>query len=220
MFTVLWDNDGVLVDTEGLYFQATQRVLQTVGIELTPEQFKAISLRRGESTFRLAAEEGFGPEEIAELRAKRDRIHAESLATRCRVIAGVEDVLRSLRGEVRMIVVTSCRGEHFTIAHANSGLLRYFDGVLTREDFTHTKPSPEPYLKALRRFDLQAEECLVVEDSERGLASAISAGLKCLVVPNTWTREGDFRGAWQVLPDISGVPAEISKLASTRQASE
>lgn len=44
MFTILWDNDGVLVDTEGLYFRATQTVLQTMGISLTPEQFKEISL--------------------------------------------------------------------------------------------------------------------------------------------------------------------------------
>lgn len=211
MFTVLWDNDGVLVDTEGLYFDATRRVLQTVGIELTPEQFKAISLRRGESAFRLAAERGFGPDKIADLRAQRDRIHSEFLATRSCVIDGVEDVLRSLHGTVRMIVVTSCRREHFELAHADSGLLPYFDGILTREDFTHTKPSPEPYVTALRRFDLQPEECIVVEDSERGLQSAVAAGLKCLVVPNTWTQEGDFSRAHRVLPTISRLPAELSQ---------
>lgn len=54
-FTVLWDKDGVLVDTEGLYFQATRAVLATVGVELTLEQFREISLRRGESTFQLRA---------------------------------------------------------------------------------------------------------------------------------------------------------------------
>ena len=58
MLTILWDNDGVLVDTEGLYFRATRTVLAEVGIELTPEQFKEISLKRGESTFLLAVEQG------------------------------------------------------------------------------------------------------------------------------------------------------------------
>ena len=58
MLTILWDNDGVLVDTEGLYFRATQTVLAEVGVELTPEQFKEISLKRGESTFLLAVEQG------------------------------------------------------------------------------------------------------------------------------------------------------------------
>jgi len=69
MFTILWDNDGVLVDTEGLYFQATQTILHTVGVDLTVEQFKEISLRRGESTFALAAQNGIQAAEIARLRA-------------------------------------------------------------------------------------------------------------------------------------------------------
>jgi beta-phosphoglucomutase-like phosphatase (HAD superfamily) len=60
MFTVLWDNDGVLVDTEGLYFRATQAVLKTVGVPLTAEQFMDISMRRGESTLRLATKFGIG----------------------------------------------------------------------------------------------------------------------------------------------------------------
>ena len=50
MLTILWDNDGVLVDTVGLYFRASQAVLARVGVQLTPEQYIDISLRRGEST--------------------------------------------------------------------------------------------------------------------------------------------------------------------------
>ena len=108
-FTILWDNDGVLVDTEGLYFRATQTVLKAVGIHLTPEQFKEISLRRGESTFRLAAETGIGADEIAHLRGERDRIYAEALAAESCVIDGAEEVLCSLHGRVRMGVVGAVR---------------------------------------------------------------------------------------------------------------
>ena len=100
-FTVLWDNDGVLVDTEGLYFRATREVLASVGIDLTPEQFKEISLRRGESTFQLAAQQGIPAEEIACLRSERDRLYSELLGTQSWVIEGVEDVLRSLQGKVQ-----------------------------------------------------------------------------------------------------------------------
>ena len=92
MLTILWDNDGVLVDTEGLYFRATQTVLAEVGVELTPEQFKEISLRRGESTFLLAVERGIPGDEIARLRAKRDRIYAEFLRTEPCLIDGAEEV--------------------------------------------------------------------------------------------------------------------------------
>ena len=110
MFTVLWDNDGVLVDTEGLYFGATQAVLKTVGIDLTPEQCKEIPLRRGESTFQLALEGGISDMEIACLQAERDRLYVESLRAQPCVIDGVEESLRSLHGRVRMGVVTAYLG--------------------------------------------------------------------------------------------------------------
>jgi HAD superfamily hydrolase (TIGR01509 family) len=214
MFTILWDNDGVLVDTEGLYFRATQTALRKVGIDLTPEQFKEISLRRGESTFRLAIEAGIGADEIAHLRGERDRIYAESLAATSCVIDGAEEVLRSLHGRVRMGVVTSTRRKHFEIAHAKGGLTKYLDFLITHEDYRHTKPHPEPYLTAVARYELRPGDCVVVEDSERGLAAATAAGLKCMIVLSEWTRDGDFRGACRVLESIRDVPGEVVKLAN------
>jgi HAD superfamily hydrolase (TIGR01509 family) len=212
MFTILWDNDGVLVDTEGLYFRATQTVLQEVGITLTVKQFKDISLRRGESTFVLAVEHGIPAAEISRLRAERDRLYAELLGSQSWLIDGAEEVLRSLHGRVRMGVVTSSRRAHFDIAHAKSGLVSYLDFVLAREDYEHTKPHPEPYLTALARNGLRSEECIVVEDSERGLAAATAAGLPCLIVLSEWTKDGDFRRACRVLESIREVPVESMKL--------
>ena len=101
MFTVLWDNDGVLVDTEGMYFQACQEVLGRVGIDLTLERFKEISLRRGESTFTLAIERGVTADDVESLRKERDRLYAELLQARSCVIDGAEEVLRFLHGRVR-----------------------------------------------------------------------------------------------------------------------
>lgn len=213
MFTILWDNDGVLVDTEGLYYRATQIVLQTIGIGLTAEQFKEISLRRGESAFLLAAEQGTSASEISRLRIERDRIYAELLGSKSWAIDGAEDVLRSLHGQVRMGVVTSARRQHFEIAHSKSGLIPYLDFVLTREDYEHTKPNPEPCLTAMARHGLRPEECIVVEDSPRGLAAARAAGLSCLIVLSEWTKDGDFRGACRVLENIREVPDEVTKQA-------
>jgi beta-phosphoglucomutase-like phosphatase (HAD superfamily) len=98
MFTVLWDNDGVLVDAEGLYFRATQMVLASIGVQLPPEQFIDISLRQGQSTFKLAAEQGIPAETIACLRTERDRIYSGFLQTEPCLIEGVEDTLRALHG--------------------------------------------------------------------------------------------------------------------------
>jgi len=209
MLTVLWDNDGVLVDTEGLYFQACQEVLGKVGVHLTLEQFREISLRRGVSTLALAAEQGVDADTVAGLRKERDQIYTELLEAKLPLIDGVEDVLKTLHGRVRMGVVSSARRQHFEAAHARSGVIPYMDFVLTREDYTYSKPHPEPYLTTLKRYDLRPEQCIVVEDSERGLAAANSAGLDCIIVLSEWTRDGDFSKAVAVVENIGEVPGEI-----------
>ena len=214
MFTVLWDNDGVLVDTEGFYFRATQTALATVGIHLTPEQFIDISLRQGQSTFKLAVEKGIPAETIACLRAERDRIYSGFLETEPCLIGGVEETLRALHGKVRMGVVTSSRRQHFEITHARTGLTRYLDFVLTLEDYRQAKPNPDPYLTAMARFGLKPDRCIVVEDSERGLAAATAAGLDCLIVRTEWSKDGDFSKASRIVDSVAEAGEEIMRRAN------
>ena len=67
--------------------------------------------------------------------------------------------------------------------------------VLTREDYRLAKPHPEPYLTALKRFGATPQETLVVEDSSRGLSSAVAAGIDCAIVHNDFTQSQDFSQA-------------------------
>ena len=113
-----------------------------------------------------------------------------------------------------MGVVTSSRREHFEIIHSGTGLLHFFDFVLTREDYGKPKPNPEPFLTAIIRNRLQPKHCIIVEDSERGLAAAKAAGIRCIVVPNRLTRGSNFSGAYRVLESVSEVAGEVFQLLS------
>jgi beta-phosphoglucomutase-like phosphatase (HAD superfamily) len=104
-----------------------------------------------------------------------------------------------------MAIVTSSRREHFDIIHEASGLLKYFEFALTDGDYAASKPDPAPYLAAVARSGAQPARCLVVEDSERGLASAAAAGLACVVVPSRLTRGQVFAGALHVADDVRNV---------------
>jgi HAD superfamily hydrolase (TIGR01509 family) len=192
---VFWDNDGVLVDTEKLYFQATRELLLPTGVTLTPELFKRISLAEGRSVFDLAEEKGIPREEIDRLQAERNRRYADLLAGGVRILDGVEETLGSLRGKVIQAIVTSSRRSHFDVMHARTGLPPFFDFILTREDYGLSKPDPESYRLAVQRSGCLPEECLVVEDSERGLRAALAAGIRCIVVPNDLTQGAAFTGA-------------------------
>lgn len=209
---VFFDNDGILVDTEHLYFEASRQVLASCGIGLSEAQYVQLFLRENRGLLHFSDAHGWSADELAVLRATRNDIYADLLGREARVIDGVEEVLDLLHGRCRLAIVTSSYRRHFELIHARSGLLRYFDFVLADGDYAASKPHPAPYLTALSRAAAPADRCLVVEDSERGLASALAAGLRCVIVPSRLTRSQQFEGAWQVLNDIRELPDVIVSL--------
>lgn len=210
---LLWDNDGVLVDTEPLYFRATRELLAELGIELTREHFADLSLRQGRSCFDLAAHLGLADGELDALRRRRNARYAALLGSGVEPMPGVLDCLRRLHGSRPMAIVTSSKPDHFALAHARTGLASFFEFVLTNADYTHTKPHPEPYLTAAGRLGVDPASCLVIEDTERGLQAARAAGMRCVVVPGDLGATGDFRGADAVLASVREVPAVVARLA-------
>jgi HAD superfamily hydrolase (TIGR01509 family) len=202
---IFWDNDGILVDTEHLYFEATRRKLATVGVNLTEALYHELFLVQDRGAWHLAEASGVTPTAIAQLRAERDDLYGELLGRGSLAIPGVQEALGQLALRSRMAVVTSSLRKHFEAIHRETGFPRFFEFVLAREDYAQSKPHPEPYLTALARTGLEASQCLVIEDSERGLRAAKSAGLACWVIPTRLTDAGDFSTADRVLPNVGEV---------------
>jgi HAD superfamily hydrolase (TIGR01509 family) len=202
---IFWDNDGVLADTEHLYFGATAEVLAPLGINLSEADYIQLFLIEGRGAWHLAEARGCGPAEIERLRHTRNEIYGRWLAERAEPMAGVEAVLRALHGRYVMGVVTSSRKDHFDAIHTRTGLIRYFDFILTASDYARVKPHPDPYLAAIARAGVPPAESLAIEDSARGLDADSAAGIPCVVVPTRLTRGCDFRGAHAVVPAIQDV---------------
>ena len=212
---ILWDNDGVLVDTEGLYFQACREAVERLDIRLDQARFIDLFLKASAGLSTVAAEHGIDAKALEPITTWRNRRYTELLRAGVPVIEGARQVLQQLHGRVRMGVVTSSRREHFEIIHASTGLLDFMDFTLVREDYNRSKPDPEPYLTALRQNDLSADECVVIEDSDRGLQAARAAGLRCIVIPQGLTQDLDFTGALHQLADIRQLPPLIDALRQT-----
>ena len=206
---ILWDNDGVLVDTEGLYFQAGREILATQGVVLTQRDFAEQSLKKGQSVFDFAPDQS--AESIELLRVKRNARYSALLKAGVRVLPGVVETLSALSGRVRMGIVTGSRRDHFDIVHAQTPLLPFFEFVIAREDYAEAKPHPDAYLTAMRLHGLRPETCVVVEDSERGCVAAAKAGLRVLAVPNALSQRGDFSSAYKVLNSVREVVDEVER---------
>jgi HAD superfamily hydrolase (TIGR01509 family) len=199
MQAILWDNDGVLVDTEELYYRATRELLAELGIELSVADYVELSLRRGASCFDLAHERGVAATLVEAARLRRNVRYEALLREGVELIDGVSETLHALRGLVRMAIVTSSRPEHFALVHERTGIREHFELVLTGADYTRSKPDPQPYLLAAERLRVDPADCLVVEDTERGLMSATRAGMRCVVIPRGLSAGGDYAGAFRVL---------------------
>lgn len=203
---ILWDNDGTLIDTEPQFYEACKLALAEYGVELTKEYFIEVSLGRGNGVFDIL--EGKSNEEIAEIRDHRDDIYVAMLEREgVRKREDIVEVLEALKGKMRHCIVTMAPKLHFENAHKKTGLLDYFEFVINGDDVKRGKPSPEGYLKGLEKLGLDASECLVIEDTERGVMAAKAAGIECWAMPTELSATGDFSMADKVL---SG-PLEILK---------
>jgi HAD superfamily hydrolase (TIGR01509 family) len=185
---ILFDQDGALVDTEHWYYKAGERALAEIGLPLDPDQY-LLDMSQGAGTWAQARAAGVDDHIIDTRREVRNAYYQEYLRTEAIEIDGVAEALAELSHHIRMAIVTTSKREDFELIHQGRRIRQYMDFVLVREDYTRAKPDPEPYLTALSRFGAPEEEALIVEDSARGLRSAIAAGIDCAIVYRAACRE-------------------------------
>ena len=191
---ILFDHDGVLVDTELWYYRAGARALADIGFTMDEDQYLR-DMNEGLATWAQARAAGIDERTISRQREVRNEYYQEYLRTERIEIDGVVEALAELTTYVRMAIVTTARRVDFDIIHEGRHIRDLMDFVLTREDYQFAKPHPEPYLTGLKRFGTTRQETLVVEDSSRGLSSAVAAGIDCAIVHNAFTQSQDFSQA-------------------------
>jgi len=199
---ILFDHDGVLVDTEYWYYTANKRVLTEMGIELMMEQYLEIMIQ-GRSCLDLIATKGADKEKVTQARERRNQYYQNYLKKENIEIPGVEKVLKELSLNYKMAIITTAKKQDFALIHKDRNIVSYMDFVLVREDYEKSKPHPEPYLKGVKQFGCKKEEVLIVEDSERGLNSAVAAGIECAIVYNEFTKAHDFSKATYKINSLS-----------------
>ncbi len=202
---ILWDNDGVLVDTEVLFYRATQRIFDELGLPLDETTYHHYMIR-GWRAWEIAQEAGMTEDEIEEAIRIRDGYYQEMLQQEDIEIPGVREVLQHLAISHAMAIVTTANRDYFHWIHGHRDIVRHMDFVLTFEDYPNPKPAPDPYLHALERFNASPHEAIAVEDTERGLRSAVAAGIDCVIVKNDFTQGHDFSRATHVLEKITDLP--------------
>jgi len=208
---ILWDNDGVLVDSETLFFEMTRTFFAQAGLQLNAEYWGVEYLGNAKHSYQIAGELGLAPEMIPPLLDRRNEAFVRRLHCSVPLMPKVRETIEALSGNVRLAIVTGSPRDKVMLMHAAHGLLDHFEVIVTDDEISNPKPHPEPYLKAMEMLGVSPECCLAVEDSRRGLDSAVAAGLSCIVVPNALTRMQCFESAFSVEEDASGVLKHLRK---------
>lgn len=206
---VLFDNDGVLVDTETLFFETTQRSFAELGLSLDRETWGQRFLTEGNSSRDIALSLGADADRATEIFEQRNQQFRRVLQNALPLRPQVRETVAALRGRYKLAIVTGCGRDHLELLHSRHDLLGCFDIIVTSDDCPHSKPHPGLYLTALRALGVDAERCIAIEDSPRGLAAAQAAGVRCMVVPTELTAVLKFPGALAIEQEISAVLSHL-----------
>jgi HAD superfamily hydrolase (TIGR01509 family) len=193
---IIFDMDGVLVDSEPLGLLAMQRVMARHGVTYTEaDNNEFLGCTTLEECRILRARYGLEADE-RDLTTQYVEILVELIRDRPRPMPGVPAVLEQLRAAgYRMALASSAEPAVIAENVRALDLAQLFEAVVSGTEVAHGKPAPDVFVETARRLQVPVEGCLVVEDSRNGLLAAKAAGMACAVIPCASTRHQDFREA-------------------------
>lgn len=202
---VIFDMDGVLVNSEPLHFRATREALADVGIALTEsEYFSRYLAYPDQEMFEMLVPDAAARAGVVAAKTHR---YLELVADGIPPFPDGVALLARLQGW-RVALATGSSTEEARLALAALRIQDRFRVVITRQDCVRGKPDPEPFLRAADGLGLAPNHCLVVEDAPGGVQAAKAAGMRCLAVTHSCPAER-LRGADWIVDDLGEIDLEL-----------
>ena len=188
---LIFDFDGVMVDTEQSIFDAYRDIFADHGAELALRTWETIIGSTGHRDLvfnNLELQIGRAVDR-EELRLQAQRLHHD-ISGNLPAVEGVREQIAQARGAGLALGVSSSSTREWVAGHLTRlDLIHHFGAMCTREDVTRTKPDPALYALAVQRLGVSPQDAVALEDSPNGIASAKAAGLFCVVIPNPLTKD-------------------------------
>ena len=204
---VLWDMDGVLVDTGEFHFQAWSETLDEHGIPFNRERFRETFGMNNAGILRVLLGRAPEPELLAEIGDKKEERFRQAVKGRAQLLPGVLGWLERLAAKgARQAIASSAPPANIDVLVDELGLRTYFQAVVSGFDLPG-KPDPAVFLWAASLIDVPPERCVVVEDAVAGVEAAKRAGMKAIAVMTTNPAEA-LRAADLVVERLDALPVD------------
>lgn len=204
MTAVMFDMDGLLLDTEGLYLRVFREICDHRGWVWEPAFYMSmVGCAAADNQAKLAAWVPDGVDATEIWQEWHDR-HADALTESVPLRPGAAELVAELRArDVPMGVVTSSRGAGARRQLATAGLLDAMEFVLGGDEVPRPKPDPTPYIMGAERHGLAPQECVAFEDSENGTRAAVASGARVVQVPDIVPPSDALRALGHIIaPDL------------------
>jgi beta-phosphoglucomutase family hydrolase len=192
---VIWDMDGVIADTAPYHFSAWQETFQKRGIKFTERDFRHSFGRRNDTIIRNTLGEEIAQDEIEAIAREKEATFRRIIGQKIKPIPGAVELLQSLKQNgVKMAIASSTPIENIRLITGSLGIANCFQAIVTGHDVTEGKPSPQVFLMAAQKLGVKPESCVVIEDAVAGVTAAKRAGMHCVAVTTTHSRQS-LKGA-------------------------
>ena len=210
---VIFDLDGVIVDTEFLTFTAWQDHLNAKGHLLDEDDFRVLYGLDADQTVDYFCKKFDLFAERPELLIEHEKLMLSVFDEPIEPQPGIRELVVCLAEKNLLLAVASNSSTQYVeTAIEKTGLKKMFSAVIGRDQVLSGKPSPDVYLAAAHKLSVAIDRCLAIEDSLVGEKSAVSSGSRCVIVTGSNPRQWEFRGAFAVYQSIEEVLTTIDQL--------
>jgi beta-phosphoglucomutase len=219
-YGVIFDMDGVLVDSYGPHYESWRITTERRGYPLPETLFRTVFGRTNPAIIPVVTGRTYPPDEVEAWGEEKETVYRELLAKRFPAMPGADALLDALRADgARLAIGSSGPPENVDVVMRHLAGARHFSATVTGREVKHGKPDPEVFLLAAERIGLPASACAVVEDSLAGLEAARRAGAAAIALTGTADRltlEPRADLVVDALEELS--PARIRELIASRSA--
>ncbi len=183
---ILFDFDGVIIDSGDLHYKAWQIFCSHFNKVMTYEEFKEGFGRTNRDILNDILGRKLTEEEISSYSEQKEEIFRNLAKSNIKLIDGAVDFIKKVKAEGKLIaLVSSTPRKNIDFILKEVKLNNYFDAIISAEDVKDGKPNPECYIRAANKLGIIPQDCLVIEDAIAGIQAALRAGMKCIAITTT-----------------------------------
>jgi len=193
--TVIFDMDGVIVDTEPVHNYAYYEHFKLLGIEVSAEMYASFTGNSTKNVFQKIKDHFEVTEDILTLVEKKRSLFNDAFDTKADLflLEGVEELIKQLhQNGIQLILASSSSKVTINRVFNRFKLHSYFSHIVSGEDFPQSKPNPDIFIEAVRLSKSNKENCIVIEDSTNGIKAANAAGIYCVGYRSVNSKKQDY----------------------------